>query len=192
MEHSFSLLPFPAPKIPNISLTGNISFQNHIVDLRYSLTGELEEIFLPATGLHPGRKDELWRTTCFEFFLAPKGQPRYWEINLSPSGDWNIYRMDSYRRIGFRQETSIQRLPFEVQHEEGAFHLKALIDLNPITEPAQILQLGISSVIQTRGGNETYWALSHPAPVPDFHLRESFTIEIPKETPLATQSARGA
>lgn len=188
-DHLFSLIPFPAPNIPNISITGNICLQSNIVDLRYSLTWNLEDIDLPPTSLHPGRKDELWKMTCFELFLALKGQPQYWEFNLSPSGDWNIYRMDAYRRIGFREEASIQWLPFDVRPEEGVLHLNALIDLNPIIEAGQFLEFGITSVIQTRDGNESYWALSHPAPAPDFHWRESFMIEMAGQTRLALQSA---
>jgi hypothetical protein len=86
-----------------------------VLALQYSLAGKSADIFLPSPSAHPGRKDELWQTTCFEFFLAAKDQPGYWEFNLAPSGNWNVYRMDAYRGIGFREETSIQRLPFEVR-----------------------------------------------------------------------------
>ena len=186
---SFSLLPFPAPRIPAISITGTLSFQRNIVELHYSVAGKIEHIFLPAPSLGPGRKDELWKMTCFELFLAMKGQPEYWEFNLSPSGDWNIYRMDAYRRLGFREEASIPRLPFTVRPEEGALHLNALIDLTPILEAGQFLEFGIAAVIQTKDRNETYWALSHPAPEPDFHLRKSFNFEMEGQTRLAPQSA---
>jgi hypothetical protein len=37
---------------------------------------------------HGHRKDGLWTATCFEAFLALPDQSRYWEINLSPNGDW--------------------------------------------------------------------------------------------------------
>lgn len=189
-ERSFSLLPFPAPNIPAISITGKISLHSNIVDLRYFLTGGIEDILLPATSINPGRKGELWKMTCFELFLAIKGEPQYWEFNLSPSGDWNIYRMDAYRRIGFREEASLRRLPFEVRREENAFHLSALIDLHSMIEAGQILEFGITAVIQTGDGKESYWALSHPSPDPDFHLRESFTIEMAEQTRLAPQSTR--
>jgi hypothetical protein len=190
-EASFSLIPFPAPNIPQISITGEISLQDNIVNLRYSLSGKIENILLPPAAVNPSRKDELWQETCFEFFLAIKNQPQYWEFNLSPSGDWNIYHMDAYRRVGFREETSIQRLPFEVRNETGEFHLNALVDLHPMLPPVQFLEFGITAIIQNSDGNETYWALAHAAPFADFHLRESFILGLAGQTYRSQQSVLG-
>jgi|KBSSwiStaDraftv2_1062776.scaffolds.fasta_scaffold112343_2 hypothetical protein len=190
-EESFSLICFPATHTPDFSITGHISLQKNIVHLHYSLTGSIEDILLPPASVHPGRKDDLWKSTCFEFFLAIKGQPRYWEFNMSPSGDWNVYRMDAYRRIGFREETSIQLLPFEIKKEAGELSLGVQIDLNPLLQPNQFLDFGITAVVQTLDGAETFWALAHPAPVADFHLRESFILELAEEVPLSSQSGQG-
>jgi hypothetical protein len=202
-ERSFSLIPFPAQNLPNISITGAISLQMNILHLSYSLTGNVEDVFLPPTSVTPSRKDELWKTTCFEFFLAVKDQPQYREFNLSPSGDWNVYHMDKYRRVGFREETSIQGLAFEVQktpvtmsslaesNEVGVFQLNAMLDLNSIVPQNQLLEFGITAIIQTTNGNETYWALAHPAPFADFHLRESFILGLAGQTRLSQQSAPG-
>jgi hypothetical protein len=191
IKQSFSLVPFPTPEIPDISITGDISLEKNIIDLHYSLAGKIEDIFLPSTSMNPSRKDELWKTTCFEFFLGIKDQPQYWEFNISPSGDWNIYHMDAYRRVGFREEASIQRLPFEVQNEASVFHLNVLVDLNPILQEDHFLELGITAVVQIIDGNETYWALTHPAPIADFHLRESFILGLAGRTHLSRQSALG-
>lgn len=187
-ESSFSLIPFTAPNIPSISITGKISLQSNIITLHYLLAGKIEEILLPTKSMNPTRKDDLWKMTCFEFFLAIKDQSQYWEFNMSPSGDWNVYHMDAYRRIGFREETLIQRLPFDVQSEAGAFHLNALVDLHPILQPDQFLEFGITAIIQTTEGNETYWALTHPASAADFHLRESFILGLAEQTHPAQQS----
>jgi hypothetical protein len=186
-EESFSLICFPAAQTPDISITGSVSLQKNIVQLHYSLTGSIESILLPSASVHPGRKDDLWKHTCFEFFLAIKGHPHYWEFNMSPSGDWNVYHMDDYRRIGFREETSIQRLLFEFQKEASGLTLEAWADLNPLLQPNQILEFGIATVIQTVDRAETFWALAHPAPVADFHLRESFILELAEPVPLSSQ-----
>src|SRR4026207_875348 len=106
--------------------------------------------------MNHSRKGGLWQKTCFDFFLAIRGEPQYWEFNMSPAGDWNAYRMDSYRRIGFREETAILRLPFEVWNEGGIFHLNVLVDLQPILQPNRSLEFGITAVIQTTDRNETY------------------------------------
>ena len=111
---------------------------------------------------------------------------------MSPSGDWNVYRMDAYRRVGFSEETSIQRLQFEVRNELRVLTLNAATDLNPLVPLSQSLDVAITAVIQTQDGNETYWALSHPAPYADFHLRESFTLALAGQTHPSPQSAPGS
>jgi len=120
----------------------------------------------------------LWTATCFEFFLGIADHAQYWEFNMSCSGDWNVYSMDAYRRIGFREETAIQRLQLEVQDKTDCLLVDAIVDLNPVIQKEDLIQAGISSVIQTRDRIETYWALAHPSPQADFHLRESFTLQL--------------
>ncbi len=177
-EHPFSLIPFCDSTVPEIKLSGKIARQENVLTVHYSLAGRMADILFPVRSAHPTRRDELWTATCFEFFLAIKDQPQYWEFNLSPSGDWNVYHMDAYRRVGFRQETSIQRLLFETRKEATCFTVEAIVDLSPIVEKDDPMEAGITSVIQTIDGNETYWALIHPNPQADFHLRESFVLEL--------------
>jgi hypothetical protein len=190
-EQLFSLIPFPALNIPDISINGEISLQNNTLNLTYGVTGKIEEVLLPGASLNRSRKDDLWKMTCFEFFLAVKDQPQYWEFNMSPSGDWNVYHMDAYRRVGFREETSIQRLSFDIHKRTAEISLNARVDLNPILLPGPVLEFGITAIIQTIAGQETYWALSHPAPFADFHLRESFILGLAEQTHPSQQSALG-
>ena len=186
-EHSFSLLPFSASNIPDMTISGIFALQNNIITLKYSLTGKINDVLLPSTSVDPRRKDELWKATCFEFFLAIKNEPQYWEFNLSPSGDWNVYRMDAYRRVGFREEALIQQLQIETTREENKFTLDSAADLTPIIQhsfASQTLQFGISAILQTQSGNVTYWALTHPGSEADFHLRESFILSLAGQSQL--------
>jgi hypothetical protein len=119
---------------------------------------------------------ELWLGTCFEFFLALPDQPQYWEFNLSPSGEWNAFHMDGYRRIGFREEERIDDLRVQYRNDLDCIVISTVANLSRILESQKTIQAGVTSVIQTRDGNETYWALGHPQTEPDFHWRESFTL----------------
>jgi hypothetical protein len=175
---TFSLIPFSRTNIPAIQITGQVGRQNGHLNLQYVLTGDVDKILLPERSAAPQRKHELWSTTCFELFLARPVEPQYWEFNLSPSGDWNIYRMDAYRRVGFREETSIQRLQFEVRKESGNVLMNTNVDLSPFIAAGQKLELGICCVIQSIGQHESYWALAHPQSDPDFHLRDSFILQM--------------
>jgi hypothetical protein len=177
-EQSFSLIPFPQSHIPAIRIDGRASRQNGQLSIQYALTGEVENVFFPQKSISPHRKDGLWATTCFEFFLALPEHPQYWEFNVSPSGNWNIYRMEAYRRVGFREEISIQRLPVEVRRDAGCISLNAGVDLSPLILERDRVQLGISCVIQSIDQRHSYWALTHPHLAPDFHVRESFLIQL--------------
>lgn len=188
-EQVFTLIPFPAPVIPVISLKGKLLLENHVLTLQYSLGGNTEYVLLPPTSLTPSRKDELWKETCFEFFLAIKDQPAYWEFNMSPSCNWNVYRMDAYRRVGFREETAISQLNFSFGRVSYGYSLEVSVDLTPIVAPGAQLQVAITAVIQTHDGNETYWALIHPTRHADFHLRESFILELAEQIHRLPQSA---
>lgn len=187
-EQSFSLTPFSAPNLPAVTITGRIALRKNLLSLRYSLGGNIDGVLLAPDSQNPSRKDELWKSTCFEFFLGIKDQPGYWEFNMSPSGDWNVYRMDAYRRIGFREETGILQLPFEFKKESEKYLLDVSIDLAPILRPGQELQIGIAAIIQTKDGAESYWALAHLASRPDFHLRESFILLLAAQTHPVEQS----
>jgi len=175
-EHLFSLVPFPAVNIPQIAITGKIARHNNTLSIHFSITGKTEEILCPKPTGHPTRTEDLWKATCFEFFLAIPHRPSYWEFNLSPSGDWNIYHMDEYRRVGFKEETQIQRLPFSIRKGPGCISVECSVDMSPIISIEHPIEVGITSVIQPKDGHETYWALTHPNPQPDFHLRKSFIL----------------
>jgi len=95
---------------------------------------------------------------------------------MSPSGDWNVYAMDAYRQVNMREESAFAELPFEFRKVNNEISLEISLDLRPILQPDQVLQIGITTIIQTADGSESYWALAHPGAQADFHLRDSFAI----------------
>lgn len=179
MTHStFSLMPFPDLNIPKIQISGKISRQRSAIEIHYNVTGDVASIRFPQAQSTPQRRHDLWTATCFEFFIAIPDQPQYWEYNVSPSGDWNVYRMDAYRRIGFREEPSIQNLSVDVSPQKEHVAVVACADLDPLASAAETIQIGVACVMQTEDGHETYWALTHPNSQADFHLRDSFTLAL--------------
>lgn len=175
---TFRLIPYPADSLPKIDISGEIIRSGNNLLLHYEVNSGSDQILLPAEASTPSRMDNLWKATCFEFFLAIPNQPGYWEFNMSPSGDWNVYKMDAYRRVGFREEAAFTQLPFVFRKTDNKLSLDISLGLSPIFQPQQTVQVGITAIIQTLDGNETYWALAHPAPQADFHLREGFTLSL--------------
>lgn len=148
--------------------------------LSYSAGGALEKILWPASlSRKPQRKDELWKHTCFEAFIKPMGpnfKDQYWEINFSPSGDWNIYRFTSYRD-GMTKEEAIQSLHPASTNHGNQWRLGCEIWV-PAWAKATALEIGLTSVIEETSGGISYWAIHHAGPQPDFHLAKSFTSHI--------------
>ncbi|HVF24956.1 MAG TPA: DOMON-like domain-containing protein [Anaerolineales bacterium] len=174
---SFSLIPFSDQDTLDLEINGQVSRRSNTFYIQYVLVGNLETVVLPAWRVAPSRRDQLWKTTCFEFFIAIKHKPQYWEFNISPSGDWNVYVMDAYRQVGMKKETRIKRLPFEIQKELKSLSLELTINLDLIIERKMTMEVGIATVIQRLNRQVTYWALVHPRPEADFHVREGFVLE---------------
>lgn len=162
--------------LPDFKITGDLTRYSNTLAIRYELLGPLAELVIPEPVL-PARKHGLWEATCFEFFLAVKHLPQYWEFNLSPTGDWNVYRFIDYRQ-GMQEEIAFTSLPFSLQNQLDALLLTLELDLTKIVQADQALEMAISTVIKHTNGEVTYWALSHHGPQADFHQRDSFIIEL--------------
>jgi hypothetical protein len=122
----------------------------------------------------PQRRDELWKSTCFEAFLRPLAQDRYTEWNFAPSGDWAAYDFNSYREG--MAEAEVGQPPY-IRMEDNLtwWTLGATIAI-PADEN---WELGLSAVLEEKDGTKSYWALAHSSEKPDFHARDCFVAKLP-------------
>jgi hypothetical protein len=188
---TFSLIPFESSlheSIAHLEMTGTIARQSNQLTLNYTLQGDLATVKIPAPATTPTRTKSLWEHTCFEFFLAEQGSDRYWEFNLSPSSDWNIYQLDGYRQE-LREALEFTSLPFTIQHHPQELSLQLTVNLESLVSPTAILDLAVTAVIQFVNDEVSYWALTHVGPEADFHRRESFAIALePTEREIVMDS----
>jgi hypothetical protein len=170
----FQLQPFEAGSPwDQLSLEARLVLEGQRLSIHYRLTGDLALVRIPGPENSPERRDGLWHSSCLEFFVAVDGEEPYWEFNLSPTGHWNVYRLDGYR-LGLRPEPAFAALPFTVAQTADALELQATWDLSVLVEPQQPLEMAITAVVELRSGAIGYWALAHPGPEPDFHRRDGF------------------
>ena len=167
-----------------------LSLKNGDIHLKYHLEGDINQLFIPV--LTPSTQaDNLWKTSCFEAFIAVKGAPAYYEYNISPSSQWAAYRFADYRETSpwsKPQAPTIQRLEHNKKLVICVTLPSSLLPSNPHNKT---LQLGLSSVIEDCHGNLSYWALTHRADKPDFHHRDSFSLNLnpnPNHPRLSTKS----
>lgn len=123
------------------------------------------------------RRDDLWKTTCFEAFVKEAGNPGYLEFNFAPSSEWAAYSFADYRE-------SMEELPTPTppalgnDASQSHFALESTFEL-PNAFAGKDLLLAITAVIEERDGTKSYWSLAYPAGAPDFHHPDCFTLHLP-------------
>lgn len=164
-------------RTPKISIHAHVERTISLLIFEYILKGDLQEVRLTTPSAYPKRVDYLWEKTCFEAFIGSSGKSDYIELNISPSGDWNIYEFRDYRKPEKPNsfKGSLEKFNLTVKSEDE-LRISARIDLSRFPQLSQTLKLevGVAAVIQTVDDVKTYWALNHPGEKPDFHLRKSF------------------
>ncbi len=173
----YSLTPFPGKSPLPFKITGSFFRRENNLALTYHLLGRMTDIEIPQPGGSSSRRIGLWENTCFEFFIGPRNSNRYWEFNLSPSGDWNVFRFEAYRQ-GLFEEQTFSSLPFKVRSQPDSLGVVLEIDLGFISSEVQSLEMAVSTVLKSRAGELSWWALAHLRPEVDFHHRDSFLIKL--------------
>lgn len=187
-----ALRPFTERSLaPHLKLLFSVFRNKSGLDFNFTLTGrvpnDLAQLVIPplAEANVRRRRDELWNHTCLEIFVGDAASSTYVELNLSPSGDWNVYGFDGYR-LGMRplSDAHAPLARMEVAHSGDSMtwhaHLRASAASGPIEAllGARALVLGAASVLEYQTGEREYWALVHSGEKPDFHLRESFRLPL--------------
>jgi hypothetical protein len=142
--------------------------------VHYRITGDISSLRIPVPQ-SATRRDELWRHTCMEIFLARADSAGYSEFNFSPSLQWAAYQFASYREG--MMSLSGESPTIIVSSEARLFLLSATVQLPPICA-ARSLQMGLSAVIEDCAGTCSYWALQHDTVHPDFHRSENWVQRI--------------
>ena len=167
----------PFAEAPPVTVRAGAECRPEGLFLRYLLGGELSSLFLPPRGDAPSRQDKLWETTCLECFFGLRDLPGYWEVNLSPTGDWNVYAFTDYRQ-GMRMETAIGALAITTTASSDTLAITVLLPTAKLFGPDETIQAGLCAVLQERSGQKSFWALTHPAAQPDFHARQGLVLEL--------------
>ncbi len=169
-----TLLPHPGTTAAGL---GNVSVEvdwegRSFISVTFRVSGFAGGVFLPAVKA-PERRDELWMRTCCEVF-ARRRPDDYVEFNLSPSGDWAAYAFSGYR-AGMRN-FPVSAPDIRVVPKDEGFELTAMI---PWSDWPHVEAIGLSVVVEATDGSKTYWALTHPSDMPDFHHADSFALISP-------------
>jgi hypothetical protein len=175
MHPNDSAVLTPHPQTPGVGLQVEARAKRGVggrLMLAYSVMGE--SLRLPPL-MAPARADELWRTTCFEAFIAAPASESYLEVNLSPSRAWALYAFDGYR--GGMKSPPVQPPDIDVRRSPGRLELSAVVDLADLASEGA-WRLALTAVIEREDGAKSYWSLAHPEGKPDFHHAAGFVLAL--------------
>jgi hypothetical protein len=145
------------------------------LQLSYQVSGDISQLRIQAP-TEPERRDELWRHTCAELFVAEADIPAYAEFNLSPSSCWAAYEFDDYRQG--MQAANVMPPVITLMQTEQLLIVNARVQLPERHATATVLQASVTMVIESNIGEYSYWAAQHVTVKPDFHCRDSFVLSI--------------
>lgn len=149
-----------------------------LLAVTYILEGDLARVRVPA--MQPARTaDRLWEHTCFEIFIARKGLAAYHEFNFAPSGEWAVHAFERYREGGpMAGYTADPQIKVRSAGEKLELDAVVRLDLLSPLHGQDELLVGLSAVVEDRGGALSYWALAHPDGKPDFHHARAFALQL--------------
>jgi hypothetical protein len=181
-EESFTLSPHPNTQQPQdqVRINGFLQRDRDLLSVRYDFMADRNVLKweMPTTD---SRQDELWQTTCAELFLKIPTNKAYWEFNFSPSGAWNAYSFTDYR-TDRKPELNIDSVNIKNSIESDTHRcLVVEFSLTGLNLADQTLQCGITAVAELSDHEKFYYALTHSSEKPDFHLADSFTLNIPHQ-----------
>ena len=126
----------------------------------------------------------LWEHTCFELFVAADDDEAYHEFNFSPSGRWALLEFRGYRD-GAAIDDPDNAPQLESDRSADELLMEVTVDLGRLAAryARATLAVGLSAVVESDGGELSYWALRHPSAVPDFHHRDGFDLRVEAKSP---------
>ena len=176
----FDLVPHPStpPAEPSFKVWATVDHAASLgsvatTNIWFGVSAPAERFVIPPL-TEPWRIDELWRTTCFEAFLAEAGSEAYREWNFAPRGNWAAYDFSAYREGMTKAEV---QSPSDIRMEDNFTWWT--VGATIAVDAKKTWELGLSAVLEEKDGTKSYWALAHAAEKPDFHAPGCFTARLP-------------
>ncbi len=151
----------------------SIEIEENKIKIKYEIIGDLLSYNFPKVTKQK-RANELWRDTCFELFIANYSSEEYYEINTSPSTEWNAYHFTSYKNemkasdvfsvpnISFYQLDKRYEFSFEMTFRKDIFEKELLVNL--------------AVILLDQKGIRHFYTIHRQNKSPNFHDREWHTL----------------
>ena len=154
------------------TVTAMIELRDNRFMLEYQISGNLSHYHFPKI-IKQQRADKLWLDTSFELFIASANSDEYWEINVSPSTQWNSYYFRSYKE-GMRVSNIISTPTIKMHkyHNEYRLSFESIILKENFN---QALLINLCVILLDSKGVRHFYSIERREGSPDFHDRAYFT-----------------
>jgi hypothetical protein len=170
LESNFSLIEFSHSKLfeVTVKIKENPINQANKANILWSVKGEISQIQVPeisSTPIQLKKSQRLWEESCFECFFFEKDSSKYFELNLSTDGRYDVLCFNDYRKLAEDQNRDLKLSNLKAQKEGSklSVEIQAEIPRDLILQPTLILKLN--------NGEKLYFASEHPSNEADFHLK---------------------
>jgi len=149
-----------------IEIKATLAIRDKNIKGSFKIAGELEN-YLFDKPQKQSRKDELWKRTCFELFLANNDKPNYYELNMSPSSEWNFYHFSDYKQE-MKEEKNISNPSIHCSKVPKGYLFSFEFELyTNVVEDNFILNLAV--ILLDRQGIRHFYSIHRRSENVDFH-----------------------
>jgi len=171
LSFDFKLVEFQDLKASSLKV--HLAFGVSDLNFKFTVIGESPDRFPSLLSKESRkRKDDLWKNDCFEIFWDFGGED-YFELNLSPTGHWQVYSFLSERKG--RAEFDVQPPILSSARGLQEYSLTGRLQLNN-RKSALAYRSHPCVILNDQANGIRYYASSHPQSAPNFHDKSHWKI----------------
>lgn len=163
----------PYSKKRELTVEGTLILNSNKLSLHFKISGALKSYSFPKKEKLK-RANELWRATCFELFLANSKTKIYYEINISPTLHWNIYRLETYRAEPKELIVSSEAI-IKIREDEQSYEINFELECKEL-DLAEFDQYNLAVILLNNQNEREFWTIRPMGKSPDFHDRDGFSL----------------
>jgi hypothetical protein len=156
-----------------IEINATLEIKEKNIRTHFEITGEIENYLFDEQETEK-REDELWKRTCFELFIANNKSSQYYELNLSPSTEWNFYTFDDYKK-NMREERSISLPSISFHHNKESYSISVIFDLKK--ELLDSISFNLAVILLDKNNIRHFYSINRKDGQVDFHDRVYWSLK---------------
>ena len=161
----------PHSQKTELTIVSRLTFDSNNISLHFKISGAVKKYQIPLKE-NLKRANNLWKATCFELFLANSKTQSYYEINISPTLHWNIYRLETYRAEP-KELISSSKPIIEIKEDEKSYEIDFELECKEL-DLVEFDQYNLAVILLNKQNEREFWAVNPVGERPDFHDRGGF------------------